>query len=78
MTDYLKVKDHPSLVRDKNSNAILNTDQIALNKYREERERLLKINNAVDDTDMLKKDMARTKQDINEIKQMLMKLMEKN
>jgi hypothetical protein len=78
MTDYLKVKDHPNLVRDKKSNAILNTDQTALNKYKEERERLLKIKNAVDDTEMLKKDMAQTKQDINEIKQMLIKLMEKN
>jgi hypothetical protein len=78
MTDYLKVKDHPSLVRDKKSNAILNTDQIALNKYKEERERLLKIKNSVDDTEMLKRDMVQTKQDINEIKQMLIKLMEKN
>ena len=77
MTDYLKVKDHPGLVRDKNSNAILNTDQTALNKYREERERLLKVKNAVEDTEILKREFAQTKQDINEIKQMLMKLMEK-
>lgn len=77
MTDYLKVKDHPGLVRDKNSNAILNTDQTALNKYREERERLLKVKNAVEDTELLKREVAQTKQDINEIKQMLMKLMEK-
>jgi len=76
--DYLKVKDHPGLIRDKKSNAILNNDQIALNKYKEERDRLLKVKNAVDDTEVLKKDMAQTKQDINEIKQMLMKLMEKN
>jgi hypothetical protein len=75
--DFLRVKDHPGLVRDKNSNAILNTDQLALNKYKEERERLLKIKNAVDDTETLKKEVAQTKQDINEIKQMLMKLMEK-
>ena len=32
--NYLKVKDNPSLIRDKSSKAILNTDIGALNKYK--------------------------------------------
>jgi hypothetical protein len=75
--DYIKVKDYPDLVRDKKSNAILNKDVDALNKYREERERLLKIKNAVDETPNLKKDLEQTKQDVQEIKLMLQKIMEK-
>jgi hypothetical protein len=77
MTEYIKVKDNPSLVRDKNSNAILNTDLSALNKYKEEREYLLRVKNAVNDTEKLKEDVARTQKDINDIKQMLLQLMEK-
>jgi hypothetical protein len=77
MTDYIKVKDSPNLVRDKNSNAILNTDLSALNKYREEREYLLRVKNAVNDTEKLKEDVAKTQQDINDIKQMILQLMEK-
>jgi hypothetical protein len=75
--DFIKVKDHPNLIRDKRSNAILNTDKEALNKYKEERERLLKIKNAVDETPNLKKDLEKTKQDVAEIKLMLQKIMEK-
>ena len=75
--NYIKVKDHPNLIRDSNSNAILNTDHNALNKYREEREYLLKVKATVDDTQRLKQDMAETKKDINDIKQMLLQLMEK-
>jgi hypothetical protein len=77
MSEYIKVKDNPNLVRDKNSNAILNTDRNALDKYREEREYLLKVKATVDETQKLKQDMAETKKDINEIKQMLLQLMEK-
>ena len=35
--EYLKVIDHPELVRDNKSKAILNNDLDSLNKYREER-----------------------------------------
>ena len=33
MKDYAKVEGHPHLVRDLKSNAIINTDEIALNNY---------------------------------------------
>jgi hypothetical protein len=70
MSNYIKVKDHPDLVRDRNSNAILNTDAEALNKYREERERLLKVKNAVNEVETLRND-------VNEIKEMLQLLLKR-
>ena len=69
MNDFLKVKDHPNLIRDVKSNAILNVDNDALNKYREEREQILKLRSVVKEHDQMKND-------INDIKQMLLKLME--
>jgi hypothetical protein len=70
MSNYIKVKDHPDLVRDRNSNAILNNDAEALNKYREERERLLKVKNAVNEVETLRND-------VNEIKEMLQLLLKR-
>jgi hypothetical protein len=74
MPDYLKVVDHPELVRDPESNAILNTDLKALHKYREERDRLLK---SKMEHEQLKIDVANTKKDISEIKELLIKVLEK-
>lgn len=68
--NYIKVKDHPGLVRDSQSKAILNTNDIALAKYREERDKQLRIQRAIEDVDGLK-------QDVDEIKAMLKKLLEK-
>ena len=42
MSDYIKVKDHPDLVRDKRSGAILNTNKSELDKYIEKRDLLIK------------------------------------
>jgi len=63
---YLKVRNHPNLVRDKESNAILNVDDISLNKYKQEREQFLK----------LKRENDQLKKDVTDIKEMLLKLME--
>lgn len=38
---YLKVKGEPNLVRDSNTNAILNIDDDALKKYYEKRDKIL-------------------------------------
>jgi hypothetical protein len=63
---YLKVRNHPNFVRDKESNAILNVDDISLNKYKQEREYFLK----------LKRENEQLKRDVTDIKEMLHKLME--
>lgn len=74
---YYKVTDEPNLVRDSNSKAILNINNEALNKYKKEKEEKLKIKKAVDGYETLKEELKATKNDISEIKQMLMQLMEK-
>jgi predicted house-cleaning noncanonical NTP pyrophosphatase (MazG superfamily) len=68
MSEYIKVKDYPNLVRDKKSNAILNTDRDSLNKYKEEREYQAKIKRVVEENDKLKND-------VNEIKTLLYQIL---
>jgi hypothetical protein len=69
MPDYIKVKDKPELVREKTSKAILNTDVHALNKYKEERDFKLKLQKVVQENDQMKNDIA-------EIKNLLLKVLE--
>lgn len=68
---YLKVIDRPSLVRDTRSNAILNNDLQALNKYREERDEKLRLTQVEERT-------KRMETDIDEIKNLLKELIRKN
>ena len=68
--EYLKVIDHPELVRDNKSKAILNNDLDSLNKYREERTFKMKIQNVINDNEKMKTDIA-------EIKNLLEQLLKK-
>jgi hypothetical protein len=74
---YYKVTDEPDLVRDSNSKAILNVNNDALNKYKKEKEEKLRIKKVLDGYENLKEEIKSTKNDLSEIKQMLMQLMEK-
>lgn len=69
MAGYIKVKDHPNLVRDNQSKAILNTDTAALNKYKEERAFKMKLHQIVEENQQLKNDVA-------DIKKLLLKVLE--
>lgn len=68
--EYLKVRDHVDLVREKNSKAILTRDAESLNKYKEERALRLKLASIAEDYDGLKGE-------VNEIKDMLKTLLER-
>ena len=70
MVDKLKIIGNEDLVRDTKSNAILNTDLDALNKYRAKRARDMKINNMAEEVDTLRKEMT-------EIKSLLMQLVQR-
>lgn len=63
----LKVKDRQDLVRESNSNAILNVDKQSLNKYKEEREFKLKMQKTTQDIDQLKVDIQEIKQLIRQL-----------
>jgi flagellar biosynthesis/type III secretory pathway chaperone len=70
MTEKLKILGNEDLVRDTKSNAILNTDLDALNKYRAKRAREKKINNIAEEVDTLRQEMT-------EIKSLLMQLVQR-
>jgi hypothetical protein len=68
MTEFLKVKDNKDLIRQKQSNAILNTNTKELNKYKEEREEKIKLKKLVEENNQMKND-------IEEIKSLLKQLL---
>jgi len=61
MTEFLKVKDQPDLVRHGSSKAILNTNASELNKYKQVREEKLKLKQMMEDNKQLKQEMAEIK-----------------
>jgi hypothetical protein len=64
----LKIKDHDDLVRDVKSNAVINTNQTALENYRNKRKAKREMIN----------DVTNLKNDVQEIKELLQQLLEKN
>jgi hypothetical protein len=56
-----KVKNDQTLVRETNSNAILNVDRKGLNKYKEEREFKMRMQRTTEELDQLKVDMSEIK-----------------
>ena len=47
-TNYLKVEEHPDLVRDTQTNAILNTNNDSLSAYKKRKKHFVKISNMDD------------------------------
>lgn len=67
---YVKIENNEDLVRDKNSNAVLNVDNDALNTYRAQRARQKEINGSLGKIKELESDVA-------EIKSLLYKLLDR-
>lgn len=68
--EYFKVKDNRSIVRQKASNAVLNIDNQALLKYKEERSKMNKLNNVYEEN-------LRLKNELDEIKSLIQGLLTK-
>ena len=68
---YLDVEGHVNLVRDEESGAILNTDNSQYNQYMALRSSKARKDKKID---AIESDLARLKDDINEIKSLLGKL----
>ena len=64
----MKVEGHNNLLRDENSNAILNTDSSEYNNYLQRR---AKRKQGTDRIDNMEDDLKSLKDDINEIKTLL-------
>ena len=65
-----KVKDSPGLVRDMGNQAILNTDNAALEAYRRKRNKQKEIDEVISDINNMKSD-------IDQIKSLMQRLLEK-
>jgi hypothetical protein len=65
-----KVKDSPGLVRDMSNQAVLNTDNIALEAYRRKRNKQKEIDEVISDINNMKSD-------IDQIKSLMQRLLEK-
>ena len=69
--DYLKVEGHSHLVRDKNTNSIVNTNMSEYQEYVSRRNIKNEENQKVQN---LEKDLANMKEDLDEIKNLLRSL----
>jgi len=68
---HINVKGHAGLVREKDSTAILNVDSNEYKKYISQRQNRLKSRERMEDVES---DLASIKDDINEIKALLLNL----
>ena len=71
MVDFAKVQDSPGFVRDMSNKALLNSDSSAILSYKKQRARRGDINEAMADINMLKNE-------ISDIKGLLMQLLHNN
>jgi hypothetical protein len=74
MTDYIQVKDHPDLVRETNSHAIVNTNMAAY-KAAVDRSRAAQKNK--DDLRDAVRDINNLKSEMHEIKNLLLQMMDR-
>ena len=74
MNDYLKVENENSLVRDLNSNAIINTNRSDYDKFLSLSQKKYQEKKEYDD---LKSDVKSLKDDMNEIKSLLKSIVDK-
>lgn len=69
--DYIRVKGSDNLIRDPKTNSIINTNMSEYNEYISRRDSKLKENQKVQN---LKSDVANMKEDLDEIKFLLKRL----
>ncbi len=74
MENYLKVESEDSLVRDVDSNAIVNQNQSEFDKFLELSQRKYQEKKKFDD---MRSDLDSLKEDMNEIKTLLKNIMDK-
>ena len=64
---YIKVKDSEELVRDISSSAILNTDNSALQAYKEKRRRETNLTRVMEEHELMKQDLQEIKSLLKQI-----------
>ena len=61
--NYLPIENEPGFVKD--SNAILNTDMVALNEYKQKKKQMKTIQDLKSDINMLKEELVKIKNHLN-------------
>lgn len=69
--DKLKIVDNENLVRDVRSQAVLNTDMTALEKYRAKRKRDNEISHSLEEVKSLKDEVAELKEMLTQLYQLV-------
>lgn len=72
--NFVKVADHPNLVRDRQSNAVIDVDDEAYKKYQAQKEE--KLNQKVKIQEFEQK-LNRVESELSDIKSLLVKILEK-
>lgn len=79
--EYVKIESNPSLVRDMTSNAVINTNTEEYFNYINRVNRQIKLNETVtsnlEEIQVLKTEINSMKEDLSDIKNMLLSLMDK-
>jgi len=63
--NYLPIENEPGFVKDSVSNAILNTDMVALNEYKQKKKQMKTIQDLKSDINMLKEELVKIKNHLN-------------
>jgi hypothetical protein len=75
MKNLIKIKDHKNLLRDLNTNAVINVDQQEYENYLKKRKSIIKKDEKVD---QLQNEIEELKDSLNEMKDLVKLLINKN
>ena len=73
---FKKVEERPDLIRDEQTNAILNIDNQALKAYKNRKKQMEKINNLDGFREEVKKDINNLKNEIQSLKELVLMSLE--
>ena len=65
MKNYLTIENEPGFVKDKLTTALLNTDTVALNEYKQKKKQMKTIQDLKNEINMLKEELVKIKNHLN-------------
>ena len=63
--NYLTIENEPGFVKDKLTTALLNTDTVALNEYKQKKKQMKTIQDLKSEINMLKEELVKIKNHLN-------------
>jgi len=65
MNNYLPIENEPGFVKDKLTTALLNTDTVALQEYKQKKKQMKTIQDLKSEINMLKEELTKIKNHLN-------------